>query len=144
MKKPLKLIAETAEDLTIMSGLCQDATVKIGDMAYEPKRHLFALVANRYRHEDRGWFRRPKGSRVRTGLHFTNVLKAQLLGIDLKDKDQVLALLAIRTEALEDGTHALTLDFGGGPAVRLIVETIDAVLSDLGEDWDALTRPNHK
>ena len=55
----------------------------------------------------------------------------------------VLALLAIRAEPGSDGAATLELDFSGGAAIRLNVECIDAVLTDIGESWDALARPHH-
>ncbi len=143
MSEALKLIAQTPVDLTIVSSLMQDTTVLIGDMAWLPAENRFALVGNRYRWEKRGWFRRPKGERVRTALHFTGINSAQLTGIDLQQKDLVLDLLNI--EAHETGVGvSILLNFAGEASIRLSAEAVDAVVSDLTGPWEAKARPRHK
>jgi len=143
MIEALKLIAQTAEDLTIVSSLMQDTTVLVGDMAWLPAENRFALVGNRYRWEKKGWFRRPKGERVRTALHFTGINSAQLTGIDLQQKDLVLDLLNI--EAHETGVGvSILLNFAGEASIRLSAEAVDALVSDLTGAWEAKARPHHK
>ncbi len=142
MIEALKLIAQTPEDLTVMSSLMQDATVKVGDMAWQADEQLFALVGNRFRWEKKGWFRRPKGERVRSGVHFAGISSAQLSGIDLGAKDTVLELLDM--EAHDTGVGAtIILNFAGGGAVRLSCEVVDATLTDLTTPWEAKARPRH-
>ncbi len=51
----------------------------------------------------------------------------------------VLPLLAVTRE--DDGT--LLLAFGGGTALRLHVEAVDATLEDLSGAWGALAVPRH-
>ncbi len=143
MIEALKLIAQTPDDLTIVSSLMQDTTVLIGDMAWLPAEKRFALVGNRYRWEKKGWFRRPKGERVRTALHFTGINSAQLTGIDLQQKDRVLDLLNI--EAHETGVGvSILLNFAGEASIRLSAEAVDALVSDLTGAWEAKVRPSHK
>ncbi len=147
MSEALKLIAQTPVDLTIISSLMQDTTVLIGDMAWLPGENRFALVGNRYRWEKKGWFRRPKGERVRAALHFSGVNGAQLSGIDLRQKETVLDLLNV--EAHEESQEAgggvsILLNFAGGASIRLSAEAVDAVVTDLTGAWEARARPNHK
>jgi hypothetical protein len=71
------------------------------------------------------------------------VLKAEILGLDLKRRDQVLELLTIACEPRDGGAAALTLVFCGGPMVRLHVECIDCHLADMGEPWDTPRKPAH-
>lgn len=142
MIESLKLIAQSPEDLTVMSTLMQDATVKVGDMAWQPNEKLFAFVGNRYRWEKKGWFRRPKGERVRAGLHFVGISSAQLNGIDLNAADTVLELLDMEAHDTGVGTTIL-LNFAGGGSVRLSCEVVDATLTDLTTPWEAKARPSH-
>ncbi len=44
----LKLIALDGEDLAIISAHLQDAVVRVGDMAFLPREHRFALLTNRF------------------------------------------------------------------------------------------------
>lgn len=147
MSEALKLIAQTPVDLTIISSLMQDTTVLVGDMAWLPGENRFALVGNRYRWEKKGWFRRPKGERVRAALHFSGVNSAQLSAIDLQQKELVLDLLNV--EAHEESQEAgggvsILLNFAGGASIRLSAEAVDAVVTDLTGAWEAKARPTHK
>ena len=150
MSTPIKLIAQSEDDLAIISTLMQDSTVKIGDIAWLPAEQRFAFVGNRYQWEKKRWFRRPKGSRVRVAFHLNGISSAQMQGIDLADTDSVLDLLnieAIRTvvEGSADNENGFTLHlyFSGGASIRLQADTIDAVATDIGESWEAIARPSH-
>lgn len=143
MSDPLKLLARSPEDLTVMSSLMQDATVRVGDIDFDAKGHRFTLVGNRFRWEKKRRFFRPKGERIRTGLHLTGVLNAQLQGLDPEDKDQVLELLSL--EAHEAGEEFdIHVNFAGGPTIKLRAECVDAVMTDLTEAWEARARPAHQ
>lgn len=143
MTKQLKLMGHSPEELTILSGLLQDTTVRVGDIAWLPEAHRFAFVGNRFRWEKKRRFFRPKGERVRTGFHLNSILKASLHQIDLKAKDDVLALLDIEAHEHGEEFHIL-LNFAGGASIRLHAECIDASLSDMGEEWQAIERPRHE
>ena len=142
MSDKLKLLAQSEKDLMVISGLLQDATVRVGDLAWQPSGHRMAFVANRFRWEKKKRLFNPRGRRVRTGFHLSGILEAKLHDIDVKAADEVLSLLDI--EVVEAGEHYyIVLNFAGGAAIRLTAECIDAVLYDMGEDWEALTRPDH-
>ena len=49
---PLRLRAEDAEDLAVLSACLQDALVAVRDLAYDPGAGVFVLVANRFRWEN--------------------------------------------------------------------------------------------
>ncbi|MGL4396836.1 MAG: DUF2948 family protein [Hyphomicrobium sp.] len=153
----LKLIALDAEDLCVLSAHLQDAVVRIGDMAYLPLERRFAIVANRF-----DWSRslatgtRSSGSkgaqpghgeRRRAGLRFERVSAARVLGLNLNDKSQALALLAISFEPAGGEPTAVdghvTLTFSGGAAIRLDVECLEVELKDLGAAWTTKRIPAH-
>ena len=48
---PLKLRAEDADDLAVLSACLQDALVPVRDLAYVPSQQIFVFVANRFRWE---------------------------------------------------------------------------------------------
>jgi hypothetical protein len=66
-----------------------------------------------------------------------------LHGIDLKQKNAILELLAITFEPGEEPSGVLTLSFAGGGAIRLEVECIEAELRDLGAAWRTRIKPEH-
>ncbi len=143
----LKLIALDAEDLAIISAHLQDAVLKVGDLAFLPRERRFAAVANRFdwidaiaketRAKDKRYERR------RAALRFERVLRAQVHGIDQKNKSAVASLLAISFEPGELPAGRITLQFADGGAIRLDVECIEAELRDLGPAWQALAKPQH-
>lgn len=137
----LKLLAEDEEDLKIISAHLQDAVMRVGDMAYLPRRRRFAVVMSRFCWEDCG--EHPPGSRVESGLHFDNVLKAQSRDVRQDDPDALAGLLAINYTPSPSGGGTIDLVLCGGGLIRLTVECIDASLTDLSEPRPAVARPAH-
>ena len=140
----LKLIALDEDDLKIVSAHLQDAVMRIGDMAYLPKDHRFAVMSNRFDWaETTKPAERDTSHRLRSALRIDRIVEAQLQGIDLKEKRNVLSLLAIQFEAGVAPAGIITLTFAGDSAIRLSVECIEVGLSDLGPAWLASSRPDH-
>ncbi len=50
--KPLRLLAEEAEDLEIISAAVQDSVVKAENLNYEARIRRFSLEINRFRWEE--------------------------------------------------------------------------------------------
>jgi hypothetical protein len=142
----LRLKAEDAEDLEIVSAHLQDAIAQVGDIAYLPSKRRFALVLNRFMWEDLQGGEKTMGSyrRVRTGLHFDSVLKVKAQNIRQDTKEAVLELLSLRFEPATDGAGSVTLVFSGGGAIRLEVECLDAEISDISEPWSTKNKPGHE
>ena len=138
----LKLIALDAEDLRILSCHLQDAVIRVEDMAYIKDEMRFAALASRF---DWECAERAAGGyqRRHSGLRFERVRGAQVQGIDIKNKDVVLSLLAVTFEPADEPSGTLTLHFAGGGAVRLLVECVEAELRDLGAAWSTRVKPEH-
>lgn len=141
----LKLIAMDAEDLAILSAHLQDACLKVGDMAYLPRRKCFAAIVSRF-----DWAGalaadgKPRTcERRQSALRFERVLGAEVQGFDLENKSQALCLLAIQFEETNPPGGFVSLLFAGGAAIRLNVEIMEAELKDLGASWPAKTEPRH-
>jgi hypothetical protein len=136
----LKLVAQDAEDLQILSARLQDAVAKLKDFAWLPRQRRFAAVFNRFQWEA------GRNMRVRAGLRFDGVLKVQSHRLKLGAGDAVVALLAIgfTPNGGEDPGGTIALTFAGGGAIRLTVEMIDAELTDLTQGWAARGRPDHE
>jgi hypothetical protein len=144
----LKLIALDADDLAIISAHLQDALLKIGDLAYLKGERRFAALGNRFDWADalRDGGRPPEYVRRRAALRFERVLTAQVQGVDLARKGEVLSLLSIAFEpsgSPDDPGGRVILQFANGGAIRLEVECIEAELKDLGAVWRAKSRPKH-
>lgn len=141
--KDLRLTAEDEADLEIMSAALQDAVCQVRDLAFLPSTRRFACVVNRFRWEGEGASRRITHERVRTGLHFENVLSARARNIAQDRPEGVLNLLAIRFDELNPPSGLVTLIFSGGAEMRLEVEALEAHLSDLGIVWETPNKPAH-
>ena len=142
----LKLIALDTEDLKVISAHLQDAVLKVADMAFVPHERRFAAVVNRFDWTSVLANGKPsEATRRQTALRFERVLGAQVSGIDLNAKQDVLSLPAAQYEPIgpDDPQGHLTLVFAGGGAVRLHVECIEAEMKDLGPAWQARAVPRH-
>ena len=134
---PLRLAALDAEDLAIVSTHLQDATVRVGDMAFLPASRRFALVAARF-----DWLGAGRGpcERCSTGLHFERVSSVKRIGFD-QHAGTVLNLLAIVFLPGDAPSGIVMLSFSGGAALRLDVECLEAAMSDLGPRWTVDGKP---
>ncbi|QTL06316.1 DUF2948 family protein [Aquabacter sp. L1I39] len=138
----LKLLALDMEDLAVISAHLQDAVVKVKDMGYLPSSQRFALLLNRF-----DWDSKETASqnvRRRAGLHFERVSAAKVRGLDLKNGEAVLNLLAITFLPEDEPSGTIALTFSGGTEIRLSVECIEARLGDLGPAWGCSKAPAHE
>ncbi|MEO0398835.1 MAG: DUF2948 family protein [Pseudomonadota bacterium] len=141
--KPLRLIAADAEDLQVVSAVLQDAVAKVGDFAHDAGRRRFAFVANRFVWECAIDRRNGPFARVRAGVHFDDVVAVQQMNVRLDAKDAVVDILAVAFEAKDDGGGVIMLELAGGGAVRLVVESVNAQISDLTAPWPTGSKPDH-
>ena len=137
-------MAGDEDDLKVLSAVLQDAVAKLGDFAFLPGERRFAFVANRFVWECAGKGRAGPFARVRAGAHFDDVKSVKFQNLKTGAKDAVVEFLAARFEPGEDGAGVIVLDFAGGGAVRLEVESVNAFLSDISEPWGARAKPKHE
>lgn len=140
--RPLNLVARDADDLAVISALIQDAVLTAGELRYTKSKRQFALLINRFRWED-GAAQPPE--RVRSLLVFDDVTLVQGQGVDRKDPDLVLSLLALGFAPGDDGTGVVTLTFAGDGALAFGVEALDVTLKDVTRPYLAPSRlvPKH-
>jgi len=134
---PLRLLAQDAEDLAVISAAMQDAVAKIGEISYEAKAHRLTVGFNRYRWET------GESERVRSGLQLGGVLKVQTRKIRRNARDAVLEVLAVTFEPGEAPGGTVTISCAGGGDLRAVVECVDAVLADVSEPWPTPRTPKH-
>lgn len=140
----LKLRAEDAEDLAVLSACLQDAFVPVRDLAYVAAERRFLLAANRFRWERsrRRAMGRPGHQRVLCALTFDEVDRVSYRGFRRREEDRILSLLAIH--AAEEGAHmAIRLEFSGGIAIRLAAARIRCRVEDFGDPWPTRSQPRH-
>ena len=133
---PLNLGAMDADDLRVISSLVQDAVFPITEMTWRPGQRRFGLLLNRFRWEDAGRERHGP-ERVQSLLVVDNVLRVASQGIDRRDKDTILSLLAADFEPGEDGAGHVLLTLAGDGALRLSVEALEVTLRDVTRPYRA-------
>ena len=132
----LKLRAEDAEDIQVISAMLQDAIVPLCDIVFQDDQKVFVVVAQRLRRE-RG--ETGAGERVCCAVTIKGVGSVQTRGIDQKQQTRMLDLLAIMIE----GT-SLNLVFADDAHIRLDLSAWTITVEDFGESWPALCHPCHE
>ncbi len=129
MSEPLRLKAETEQDLSVISASLQDAIARVGDISYSARGRTFTLRLTRFKHETSS-----SPERILTGLRIDGVLGARLRGIDRSDPEAMIVLLAIIFTPDTSGfSGALRLVFAGGGEISLDVECLDIILADISK-----------
>lgn len=144
---PLRLVAMDAEDLQILSALCQDAVFPATEMRWQPRRNRFGLLLNRFRWEDIPAAERQhrKPERVQSVLAVENVRHVASQGVDRSDADTILSLLSVTVEPGEADTDAILLTLAGDGALRLEVTELEVALRDVTRPYAAVSGrvPDH-
>ena len=140
MSPPLKLLAEDADDLEVISAALQDAVTRIGDIRYERRGRRLTIAFNRFRWEAEG----DRGERVLAGLQLGGVEKVRARNLRRDARDAVLELLALTFEPGEAPGGRVTFAFADDGDLACQVECIDAALADVSAPWPAPHKPGHQ
>lgn len=148
----LKLIAFDEVDLGIISAHTQDAVLKTESLKFQSAGQRFIMELNRF-----VWEKADAGSapnsfeRRKAILHFERVQSVQAFALNQKDQNAVLDLLAIRffpsadsNKDNADPSGTVEIAFAGGATLRLLVECIEAQLTDMAASWETTSRPVHE
>lgn len=132
---PLRLLAEDADDLQIMSAALQDAIMRPVDIQWERKARRLTVVLSRFCWEC-------GGTRVMSAMQFGDVesVKSRRLPRAPEGALELLAMDFIPTEA---PSGRVVMMFAGGGDLRIDVECLDAVLTDLSDRWPVQVAPEH-
>lgn len=133
MTPALKLQVTDADDLLVLSSLLQDATVLIGDMAYDYEHSQFLMVVARHEADTE------QHHRHLTGVNIDGVTAVRRKGFSPHDREKVLNLLTMN--AVEGGIEVV---FSGAATIRLECPAIRVYAADLGEGWDTVFTPDHQ
>lgn len=132
---PLRLLAEDADDLQIISAALQDAILRPVDIQWERKARCLTLVLSRFCWEC-------GGQRVMTAMQFGDVQAVKSRRLP-RAPESALELLAIDFMPTEAPSGRVIMMFAGGGDLRIDVECLDAVLTDLSDRWPARAAPAH-
>ena len=142
--KNLKLIANSNEDLRVISAHLQDAIVSATDIVNLKKNRIFLIQLNRFMWEDveKGVFR--KNKRIRTVLKFDNVVGVTSKNINQDNNNRFLDFLALESTTMPDKSYEINLIFSGDAIIKVRSEVIEVTLDDQGNPWESKTKPKHK
>ena len=141
--KNLKLLANSEEDLRVISAHLQDSITQVKNIAHLKKNRIFLIQFNRFMWEDieKGVFR--KNRRIQSVLKFDNILDVFSKNINQKKSDRFLDFLAIETKCLSDKSYQIKLNFAGGILIKLNAEIIECFLEDQGDSWETRNKPKN-
>jgi hypothetical protein len=144
----LKLRAEDADDLAVISAVVQDALISVKDLVYDRAARSFTVVANRFRWEaptpstEGGGANDTAGfERTLCAVAFAEVDRVSYQGFRRSDDERILSLLAMR---IGNKPGTIDLEFSGGATLRLGVAAIRVRASDVGEPWPTVWQPDHE
>lgn len=133
--EPLRLLAEDAEDLQIISAALQDAILRPIDIVWEKSARRVTIALSRFCWEC-------GGTRVMSAMQFGDVQAVKSRRLP-RNPEQALELLALDFQPEEAPGGRVILMFAGGGDLRIDVECLDAVVTDLSERWPARVAPTH-
>ena len=141
--KNLRLLANSEEDLRVISAHLQDSITQVKNIAHLKKNRIFLIQFNRFMWEDieKGVFR--KNRRIQSVLKFDNILDVFSKNINQKKSDRFLDFLAIETKCLSDKSYQIKLNFAGGILIKLNAEIIECFLEDQGDSWETRNKPKN-
>ncbi|ABV92720.1 conserved hypothetical protein [Dinoroseobacter shibae DFL 12 = DSM 16493] len=146
-ERPLRLRAEDADDLQVISALTQDAVFPASEIAWRASERRLALLINRFRWEDkpRAERRGRPVERVQSMLVIDDVLKVRSAGVQRGDADTILSILSLNFAAGEDGSGTVELILAGDGAIAAQVECLNVTLQDVTRPYLAPSRkaPSH-
>ena len=146
-ERGLRLKAMDSKDLQVISSLVQDAVFPVTGMRWNSRTRQFSLLVNRFRWEDAEGARQQKRpfERVRSIIVVEDAGKVSSIGIDRKDRAQILSLLSLEFEQGEDGTGKLTYALAGDCAIAVQVEALEVTLKDVEPSYPSRSEraPSH-
>jgi len=138
MDTRLKLMAESADDMQIVSAVLQDAIVRVADIRLDLSGQTLTLIVNRFMHET------DKSKRVKSGLRFHNILSMKAKGINRADPDAFLVMLSVNYEAdKKKPSGEIVLVFAGGGELRARAEYLETMLVDYSNIRETNSEPMH-
>lgn len=139
---PLRLRAEDAEDLGVLSAAMQDAVFVVRDLVFEARERRFLATVNRFRWETAR--KRGPYQRVRAGLCIETALGVRSRKLRLGAEEATGSLLEVAFKPGDEPGGTLLLRLAGGGEIAVEVECIDVTLTDVGAPWPTAHRPDHE
>ena len=119
-----KIIAQTPEDLHIISACCSEGKVNINDVKYLASNKIFLMSILRLSKEEEN-----KNKQINSIIKFEFINSSKSKNIDQKDPNLTLELLAIDIFKKEQNFEIIML-FSKNRIITLSAEVIEVTLED--------------
>ena len=125
MNKPYlkKIIAQTPEDLQIISACCSEAKVKVNEIKFLKKNKIFLLLIERLNKENNN------KEKIKSICKFEFIDQVKSKNIDQNNQDNILELIAINLFKIEE-KFEITLLFKNNAFITLLTEVLEVTFED--------------
>ena len=124
-----KVIAQSPDDLQIISAICAESKVKISDIKYLPSTKIFLLSVLRIDKETNS------GKPINSVIKFEFIESSKSKNINQSNVDLTLELLAIDIFKKKENFEIVLL-FSKNGIITLSTEVIDVTLEDQKSKYD--------
>jgi hypothetical protein len=119
-----KIIAQSAQDLKVISACCEGGKIKIDDIKYLPKNKIFLFLIERIAREKEN-----SEEIVKSVVKFEYIERSKSKNIDHANTDSFMELFAINLFKNNEN-YEITLLFSDNGIITLTAEIIEVVLED--------------
>ena len=122
-----KIIAQSPEDLNVISACCSEGRVNIKDVKYLASNKIFLMSILRLSKEEEN-----KNKQINSIIKFEFINSSKSKNIDQSNQEAVLELVGIDYLKNND-VYEINLIFNNNAHIALTTETIEARLEDQSE-----------
>ena len=119
-----KIIAQSPQDLQVISACCEGGKIKIDEIKYLPKNKIFLFMIERNAREKEN-----SKEKVKSIVKFEYIEKSKSKNIDRTKVDSFVELTAINLFK-NNKNYEITLLFSDNGIITLTAEIVEAVLED--------------
>ena len=125
VKKYLKkIIAQSQQDLQVISACCEGGKIKINEIKYLPKNKIFLFLVDRIAREKEN-----SKEKVKSIVKFEYIENSKSKNIDHSNPDNFIELMAINIFKNKKN-YEITLLFSNNGIITLTAEIVEVVLED--------------
>ena len=119
-----KIIAQSPQDLQVISACCEGGKININEIKYLPKNKIFLFLIERSAREKQN-----SNEKVKSIVKFEYIEKSKSKNIDFNNIKTYLELVAINIFK-DNKNYEITLLFSNNAIITLTAEIVEVVLED--------------
>ena len=119
-----KIIAQSPQDLQVISACCEGGKIKIDEIKYLPKNKIFLFLIERISRE-----KEKSDAIIKSVVKFDYIEMSKSKNIDLRNTESYLQLVAINIFKNNENFE-ITLLFSNNAIITLTAEIVEVVLED--------------